>query len=119
MATVGERVKKARKAEKLNQTQLSKKAGIAQSTLWALERGHNTTTKAIVALAIALRRRPQWLQHGTPPELVSEGDWPFSTSRRDYDKLTDKAKNKIDEYIAEQVALEGHPTSRKSDGLAA
>ncbi len=75
MATVGERVKKARKAEKLNQTQLSKKAGIAQSTLSALERGHNTTTKAIVALAIALRRRPQWLQHGTPPELVSEGDW--------------------------------------------
>ena len=56
---MGERIRAARKAEGLNQVQLAKKAGIAQSTLSALERGENRGIRELMALANALRRRPQ------------------------------------------------------------
>lgn len=116
---MGKRIKKAREAEKLNQAQLARRVGVTQPTISDLETGEAKSTKHIVKIALALRRRPQWLLYGTPPEMVSEGDWPFSTPRHHYEALSDKANAKIDEYIADRVLVEGTQPHRKSDGAAA
>lgn len=115
---MGTRVRRARKAEGLSQEQLAKKVGVTQPTISDIEKGIAKTTRIVVVLAQALRRRPQWLEFGTGPEMLSEGDWPFSTPRQEYEALSRKAKAKIDEFIADQAALEGRPPPRKSDRAA-
>lgn len=116
---MGKRIKQAREAEKLTQAQLAKKSGVTQPTISDIEKGVAKSTRHIVKIALALRRRPQYLMYGTPPELLSEGDWPFSTPRHLYENLSGKAKAKIDEYIADLVLVEGTTPPRKSGDAAA
>lgn len=63
--TFGERVRLARKALKLTQAQLGKKAGLSQTTIGDIERGRNDGSKEIVPLAKALNRTPDYLLYGT------------------------------------------------------
>lgn len=54
MNTLGERLLMARKAKKMTQQELAKKARVAQATVSDIERGRNQTTIEAPALAKAL-----------------------------------------------------------------
>jgi len=105
--SMAERIRQARQAERLSQVELARLAGMAQASISALERGHETSTRELLAIASGLRRRPEWLRYGTGPETPSADGWDFSTPRAAYDALSPRAKAKIDEYIVEQAILEG------------
>lgn len=107
MSELGDRLRKARKAEKLTQVQLARKAGVGQSTISELENGENDGSAHLVAIARALRRRPQWLENGTPPEFEGGDTWPFTVSADAYHRLSAEARRKIDEYIIDQARIEG------------
>lgn len=62
--SLSERLRSTRKAKKLTQLQLSKEAGINQSTLSQLELGLMKTTTQLPALAQALGVDAYWLQTG-------------------------------------------------------
>lgn len=118
MSELGDRVRQARKAEKLTQVQLARKAGVGQSTISELENGENDGSTHLVAIARALRRRPQWLETGTPPEFEGGDNWPFTVSADAYSRLSADARRKIDEYIIDQARIEG-VYERKSGFLLA
>lgn len=107
MSELGRRVRQARKAEGLTQVQLAKKAGVAQSTISELEKGENVGSVHLVAIARALRRRPQWIETGLPPEFEGGGNWPFTLSAESYQRLSREAQGKIDQYIIDQARIEG------------
>lgn len=64
MSTFAERVCAERERQKMSQDDLSKAAGVSQSTIAQIERGRNKGTKHILALARALRVSPEWLESG-------------------------------------------------------
>jgi SOS-response transcriptional repressor LexA len=70
MDLIGIRLRAARKSEGLTQAELAKRAGISQNSVSDLERGRNIASRNIVALAKALRRRPEWLSTGALPEFA-------------------------------------------------
>jgi len=62
--SVGKRVAYARKYRSLTQQELASRAGIAQSSLAALEAGRNKGSRSLVSLAKALDVPPEWLDSG-------------------------------------------------------
>ncbi len=62
--SVGKRVAYARKYRSLTQQELASRAGIAQSSLAALEAGRNKGSRHLVGLAKALGVPPEWLDNG-------------------------------------------------------
>lgn len=64
--TMGQRVRMARKTRNLTQVQLTRAAGIDQSTLSAIEndKTHKPEARTILALASALGLTAQYLLHG-------------------------------------------------------
>lgn len=107
MSALGRRVRQARKAEGLTQVQLAKKAGVEQSTISELEKGENVGSVHLVAIARALRRRPQWIETGMPPEFDGGESWPFTVSAESYQRLSAEARSKIDQYMIDQALIEG------------
>ncbi|WP_181321655.1 helix-turn-helix domain-containing protein [Pseudomonas protegens] len=61
---IGQRVKAARKHAKLTQAQLGAKAGMDQTTISKLEKGHNVKTAFMVSIALACEVNPIWLETG-------------------------------------------------------
>lgn len=55
------RVKEAREALKMSQTELERRSGVSRATIWAIESGKkdNLTTKKMVAIAEALNEEVQ------------------------------------------------------------
>lgn len=55
------RVKEAREALKMSQTELERRSGVSRATIWAIESGKkgNMTTKKMVAIAEALNEEVQ------------------------------------------------------------
>lgn len=71
--TLGQRIKHARLLRQLTQTQLAEESGVKQSDISKLERGDSLSTTSLVAIAIALRVRPLWLDQGEGPMDDSQG----------------------------------------------
>lgn len=94
-SNIGARVKAARKARGLSQSDLAKAIGITQPTLSNLEGGRNTSSVKILDMARALQVSPLWLQDG----IGEMGE--FSE-----DNLLFLAQSKED--IAKQLADKGH-----------
>lgn len=75
MDTFATRVRARRERLGLSQEQLSKVAGVSQSTIAQIENGRNKGTKHIIALADALRVQPKWLSEGgMEPEVQPRPD---------------------------------------------
>lgn len=62
--TIGERLREARKARKLSQEALARLAQISQTTISDLERGRNTSSTELPALAAVLGVSALWLATG-------------------------------------------------------
>lgn len=73
MSSIGDRVKARRKELGLSQVVVAQKAGMAQGNLSDLERGRNTNTINLPALAAALQCTAEYLAHGRDGQ-VSEAD---------------------------------------------
>lgn len=69
MTTLGENLKKIRKAKKLTQIQLAKKSGVKQSVISDLETGNAKSTGFILELANALGVTAEELKKGIVGEL--------------------------------------------------
>lgn len=72
----GRRLRQARNAAQLTQVQLSKAAGIGQSTLAELEKSGYGSAR-VVDLATALNVSPQWLATGAGPMHADGGAQPI------------------------------------------
>lgn len=91
MSGIGERVKARRKELGLSQVVVAKQAGMTQGNLSDLERGRNTTTINLLAIAKALSVDPMWLQFG-------EGKAPILT-----DKLKTNAAHNSHKYVLKAI----------------
>lgn len=63
MATLGDRVREARRAARLSQAKLAQKVGIKQPTIAAIESGEIKETAHIVKIAIATGYSAYWLEN--------------------------------------------------------
>ncbi|WP_217646582.1 LexA family transcriptional regulator [Nitrosomonas sp. Nm34] len=68
METFGKRIQEARKEMGLTQPQLAKLAGLSQTTISDIERGRNSGSGAVTALARVLKVNPEWLAEGRRPK---------------------------------------------------
>lgn len=57
----GDRLKKAREALQLSQTDIAKKAGTTPQAIQAIEAGRVRSSRSLDAIAAAVKRNPQWL----------------------------------------------------------
>lgn len=69
MDTLAKRLRSARLACKLTQVELAIASGTKQSDISKLERGKILKSTALLALARALKRNPDWLDTGDGPEM--------------------------------------------------
>jgi phage repressor protein C with HTH and peptisase S24 domain len=71
--TLGDRLKERRKALGLTQQELAKRAGVSQSLIAGIERGHYVASKYLVPVAEALETDATWLSSGEgSPSGVTE-----------------------------------------------
>jgi len=73
MDTIAKRLKIRRKALKLSQVQLAKKAGVGQSAIGNIEAGTRSSPRNLLGLARALGVTPEWLADGKEP-MIPAGD---------------------------------------------
>ena len=69
MATLGENLKKLRKAKKMTQKELAQKSGVKQSVISDLETGNAKSTGSILELANALGVTAEELKKGIAPDF--------------------------------------------------
>lgn len=72
METVGQRIRRLRKALDMNQTDLAEKLGVDQSTVSDIERGAGFSAELLMKLAGALQSSPALLMNGQDAAV-----WPF------------------------------------------
>lgn len=87
--TTGGRIKEWREKRKLTVAQLAQRVGLAQSTIYDLERGDSKSTTKLHRVAEALGVNPNWLEtgKGRPDAIVKVGR---DTVYVDANKATDK-----------------------------
>ncbi len=78
MASIGDRVKKARSDLQMTQLQLAQRAGgeVSQRTISNLETNRNRSSRQLVAIAKALNVNPIWLESGRGPKEIGAPDLP-------------------------------------------
>lgn len=76
MNTLGKRVKAARKYAGLTQIQLADRAGMDQTTISKLEKGHNDKSAFCVRIAVACGVSPVWLETGQGEMLPRQSSDP-------------------------------------------
>lgn len=64
MASLGDRVREARRGAKLSQEELARRVGIKQPTIAAIESGDIKETAHIVKIALATGYSAYWLENG-------------------------------------------------------
>ena len=73
MATIGERLRHARKTKKMTQVELAQRIGVAHSTIVRIERGQaKPTIETVEKLAEALGVQAKWLAFGDEPRRTKE-----------------------------------------------
>jgi transcriptional regulator with XRE-family HTH domain len=65
--SIGSRMKQARKALKISQQELAKRASLSQSSISDLEIGRSAGTTSLASLAAALGVNALWLENGRGP----------------------------------------------------
>lgn len=79
MATVGERIKEARKLRNMSRPALAEKTGIPYPTLAGLENGDQASSTELPVIAHVLEVHAYWLQTGKGPMLIpvasNDGEW--------------------------------------------
>ena len=78
MTTLGENLKKIRKAKKMTQKELAQKSGVKQSVISDLETGNAKSTGSILELANALGVTAEELKKGEKVQLVGFGTFEVS-----------------------------------------
>jgi transcriptional regulator with XRE-family HTH domain len=78
MDTLPSRLKRAREARGLTQTELAKLAKVAQSTVGNIEAGKRQGASSLPALAHALQVNYWWLRDGDGSMAIPSKPWPFS-----------------------------------------
>lgn len=75
-ATIGQRLRQARTARNMTQTQLAQASGVSQSDISKLERGDSNASRGIARLAKALAVDALWLElgEGDPPQWAHDGE---------------------------------------------
>lgn len=77
MATLGENLKKIRKAKKMTQKELALKSGVKQSVISDLETGNAKSTGSILELANALGVTAEELKKGVTGDLDKNIGFPI------------------------------------------
>lgn len=79
MSYVNERIRRARTAAGLNQTELAAHIGVTRAAVsqWELGTTKSPNPKNIFAIAEVTGFSPQWLATGEGPEKLKDGDFPF------------------------------------------
>ena len=72
MQSMGDRVRARRLELKLSQTALGDKGGVKYQTIQDLEKNKSSGSKHILAIAKALKVRPEWLETGKGQKLAAE-----------------------------------------------
>ena len=103
MSTVGDNIKRMRKAANISQNGLAKMAGIAKATLSAIERStKNPSVETVKLLAVALDCTTADLM-GESPKKEKAQETPVDPLRasviRDYDRLPPEARRLVRQYI--------------------
>lgn len=99
--TIGQRLKRVRKAKNLTQKELARLCGIAQSTIGNIEKETRGYGLSIIAIAKILDTTPEYLQI-TKINKVSEAaaDWPFASfSKSQFAKLDPSLREEIEDRL--------------------
>lgn len=70
---IGHRIRARRKEIGISVKELAKRAGLAASTLYDLERGDSDSTTRLPEIAEHLRVHARWLSDGSGPKLLEDG----------------------------------------------
>lgn len=82
MNTLGERIRRTRKAKGLSQIELSSLSGVRQSSLSAIEDGSTKSPRNLLEIAIALQVDPSWLKFGAGEEPSFEPKQPIPVAHK-------------------------------------
>ena len=103
MSSLGQNLRTARKAAKLTQTQLAKRAGVSCTTVSDIERGRNQSSKDLYELAQALKVSVEWLMTGEDAPIAGHESaieafaWTYRNAsdlgRRFLDRAVETAKD--------------------------
>lgn len=96
--SVGERLKLARKARKLSQDRLAQLSSTSQSTISDIERGRNTSSKELPAIAAVLGVSALWLSTGRGPRHDTAPIRPVSPHRQINTDLLIQAMRAVTAY---------------------
>ncbi|CAB4159800.1 HipB Predicted transcriptional regulators [uncultured Caudovirales phage] len=124
MDTLSSRLREARKAKGLSQTELAKAAGVAQSTVGNIESGDRDGASSLAAIAEALGVRYRWLRDGDGTRELPAIGWPFSAALRDRVKALDaeglrRAENLLRSHFDMDALPRAEDSSGKQPALAA
>lgn len=103
--TLGQRLRHARTAARMTQMELAEAAGVKQSDISKLERGDSRSTTNLVALAMALKVDPGWLD--------GKADALRALDQTDWDRLR---RLHSDDRRSEQTAISAMPSAKVEAG---
>ena len=97
---VGEKIKQVRKSKKITQVELAAKAGIAQTTISAIERGSNSpTVTSLTLIASALEIDAMELIDFNKKTATQESDSKRIEVIEVYERLNDDSKRQAAAYL--------------------
>lgn len=110
LMTIGERIKKRREDCRMSVRTLARKAEIAPTTLYDLERGDSRSTTKLHLIADVLGVTTRYLETGKEPkeataEPVPIEGWPFQFDKSLFDALTPKQQLHIELMLEQTIAL--------------
>lgn len=99
--SIGERLKRLRRAKNLSQKELARVCGVAQSTIASVENGTRGYGLSIISIAKALDVTPDHLQmvklHKVQDSAV---DWPFrSFSKKQFQNLDPALREEVEDRL--------------------
>lgn len=122
--TIGDRIRKRRRALGITVKTLASKSGLAPSTIYDIENGGSHSTTKLHKIANELRLNVHYLESGKGDPETGEGSepppdgWPFKFDRFKYDRLPVRDRQAIEAlvltYISHcEVAREKRATKRR------
>jgi transcriptional regulator with XRE-family HTH domain len=117
METLASRLREARKAKGMTQTDLARAAGVAQSTVGNVESGERDGASSLALLAEALDVRYRWLRDGEGPREVPRTVWPFSPElQARIRQLDTEALRRAENLLRSQLDMDALPRTEAASG---
>ncbi len=117
MDTLASRLREARKAKGMTQTDLARAAGVAQSTVGNVESGERDGASSLALLAEALDVRYRWLRDGEGPREVPRTVWPFSPElQARIRQLDTEALRRAENLLRSQLDMDALPRTEAASG---